>query len=111
MTDVVQFGVAIIGCIVLAVIVIYGSDIGSIENMKTMLLSQSETVLDFFPSIKSDEETDILGGAKTTLLGSYIISQFLTASNWPFGAAISVVLMAVMLVTTIIYFRKGGRTL
>ena len=54
---------------------------------------------------------EILGGAKTTLLGSYIVTQFLTARNWPFGAALSFVLMAVMLLMTIIYFRKGGRTL
>jgi spermidine/putrescine transport system permease protein len=53
----------------------------------------------------------ILGGAKTTLLGSYIVTQFLTARNLPFGAAMSTVLMAVMLAATILYFRKGGRTL
>ena len=69
------------------------------------------SILVFVPSLGAYVTPEILGGAKTTLLGSYIISQFLTASNWPFGAAISVVLMAVMLVTTIIYFRKGGRTL
>ncbi len=48
---------------------------------------------------------------QTTLLGSYIVTQFLTARNWPFGAALSFVLMLVMLITTIVYFRKGGRTL
>jgi len=69
------------------------------------------SILVFVPSLGAYVTPEILGGAKTTLLGSYIVSQFLTARNWPFGAALSTVLMAVMLVTTIIYFRKGGRTL
>ena len=65
----------------------------------------------FVPSLGAYVTPEILGGAKTTLLGSYIVTQFLTARNWPFGAALSFVLMLVMLVTTIVYFRKGGRTL
>ncbi len=69
------------------------------------------SILVFVPSLGAYVTPEILGGAKTTLLGSYIVTQFLTARNWPFGAALSFVLMAVMLVTTIIYFRKGGRTL
>jgi spermidine/putrescine transport system permease protein len=53
----------------------------------------------------------ILGGAKTTLLGDYIVSQFLAARNWPFGSALSFAIMAVMLGATLIYFRTGGRNL
>ena len=45
------------------------------------------------------------------MLGNLIQQQFLTARDWPFGAAVSFVLMAVMLVGTLIYFRQGGRTL
>ena len=69
------------------------------------------SILVFVPSLGAYVTPEILGGAKTTLLGSYIVTQFLTARNWPFGAALSFVLMLVMLVTTIVYFRKGGRTL
>ena len=69
------------------------------------------SILVFVPSLGAYVTPEILGGAKTTLLGSYIVTQFLTARNWPFGAALSFVLMAVMLATTIIYFRKGGRNL
>ena len=69
------------------------------------------SILVFVPSLGAYVTPEILGGAKTTLLGSYIVAQFLTARNWPFGAALSFVLMLVMLVTTIVYFRKGGRTL
>ena len=69
------------------------------------------SILVFVPSLGAYVTPEILGGAKTTLLGSYIVTRFLTARNWPFGAALSFVLMLVMLVTTIVYFRKGGRTL
>lgn len=69
------------------------------------------SILVFVPSLGAYVTPDILGGAKTTLLGSYIVNQFLSARNWPFGAALSFVLMVVMLFTTIVYFRKGGRTL
>ena len=69
------------------------------------------SILVFVPSLGAYVTPEILGGAKTTLLGSYIVTQFLTARNWPFGASLSFVLMVIMLVTTIIYFRKGGRTL
>ncbi|MEM7338003.1 MAG: ABC transporter permease [Actinomycetota bacterium] len=69
------------------------------------------SILVFVPSLGAYVTPEILGGAKTTLLGSYIVTQFLTARNWPVGASLSFVLMAVMLVTTIIYFRSGGRNL
>ena len=39
---------------------------------------------------------DLLGGAKSMLLGNLIQYQFLTAHNWPQGAAISMVLTLLM---------------
>ena len=69
------------------------------------------SILVFIPSLGAFVTPEILGGGKDVLLGSYIVTQFLTARNWPVGASTSTVLMAVMLVATLIYFRKGGRTL
>ena len=69
------------------------------------------SILVFIPSLGAYVTPEILGGGKQVLLGSYIVTQFLTARNWPVGAATSTVLMAVMLVATLVYFRKGGRTL
>jgi len=69
------------------------------------------SILVFIPSLGAYVTPQILGGAKTTLLGSYIVTQFLTARNLPFGSALSTVLMIIMLTATIVYFRKGGRTL
>jgi len=69
------------------------------------------SILVFIPSLGAYVTPEILGGGKQVLLGSYIVTQFLTARNWPVGAATSTVLMAVMLIATLIYFRKGGRNL
>jgi spermidine/putrescine transport system permease protein len=69
------------------------------------------SILVFIPSLGAYVTPEILGGAKTTLLGSYIVQQFLAARNWPFGSALSFAVMAVMLAATLIYFREGGQTL
>ena len=69
------------------------------------------SILVFVPSLGAYVTPEILGGAKTTLLGSYIVTQFGTARNWPVGAALSVVLLTVMLASASLYFRKSGRTL
>jgi len=69
------------------------------------------SILVFVPSLGAYVTPEILGGAKTTLLGSYIVTQFGTARNWPVGASLSFVLMIVMLFSTLIYFRKGGENL
>lgn len=69
------------------------------------------SILVFVPSLGAYVTPDILGGGKEVLLGSYIVTQFGTARNFPFGASLSVVLMIVMLTATIGYFRSGGRNL
>jgi spermidine/putrescine transport system permease protein len=69
------------------------------------------SILVFVPSLGAYVTPAILGGAKSTLLGSYIVTQFLPARNWPVGASLSFVLMAVMLAATLVYFRSGGRNL
>jgi spermidine/putrescine transport system permease protein len=69
------------------------------------------SILVFIPSLGAYVTPDILGGAKTTLLGNYIVAQFGSARNWPFGAALSSAILVVMLVATIVYFRTGGKTL
>ena len=69
------------------------------------------SILTFVPSLGAYVTPEILGGAKSTMLGSYIVSQFLTARNWPVGASLSFVLMAVMLAATLVYFRSGAKNL
>ena len=67
------------------------------------------SILVFIPTLGAYVTPEILGGAKTTLLGSYIVGQFLAARNWPFGSALSFAVMAVMLGATVLYFRSGAR--
>jgi spermidine/putrescine transport system permease protein len=69
------------------------------------------SILTFIPSLGAYVTPDILGGAKTTLLGNYIVTQFGAARNWPFGSAISGAILILMLIATIVYFRSGAKTL
>lgn len=69
------------------------------------------SILVFIPSLGAYVTPAILGGAKTTLLGDYIVDQFLAARNWPFGSALSFAVMFVMLLATIFYFRAGAKSL
>ncbi|RLC55135.1 MAG: ABC transporter permease [Chloroflexi bacterium] len=69
------------------------------------------SILVFIPSLGAYVTPDILGGAKTTLLGNLIVTQFGAARNWPFGSALSSAILIVMLLATILYFRSGARTI
>jgi spermidine/putrescine transport system permease protein len=64
------------------------------------------SILVFIPSLGAYVTPDLLGGAKTIMIGNVIYSQFMSARDYPFGAAISMVLMALMLAATLIYFRS-----
>jgi spermidine/putrescine transport system permease protein len=68
------------------------------------------SILVFIPSLGTFVTTDLLGGSKSVMIGNLIQSQFLTARDWPFGSAFSVLLMVAVLGATLLYFRKGGRT-
>lgn len=53
-------------------------------------------ILTFLPGLGCFYIADLLGGAKTLLVGNLIRDQFLAARDWPFGAAASVMLTALM---------------
>ena len=57
------------------------------------------SLLVFIPCLGAFVTPALLGGGKTLMLGNVIQMQFGASRNWPFGAAISVVLLAIMLVT------------
>lgn len=65
-------------------------------------------VLTFVPVVGAFITPDIMGGGKVEMIGTLINRQFGVARNWPFGSAISLVLMALVLFGVIIYFRSGG---
>ncbi len=68
------------------------------------------SVLVFIPSLGNFIVPDLLGGAKVMMIGNLIEQQFLSARNWPFGSALSVMIMLTMLVLIIIYLRRIGRS-
>ena len=51
----------------------------------------------FVLSIGNFITPDLLGGGKLQMVGNLIYDQFLTARDWPFGATLSAVLIAIML--------------
>jgi len=65
------------------------------------------SLLVFIPAVGAFVTPDILGGAKMLMVGNLIQNQFLKARNWPFGSALSMLLMAVVLVPVLIYFRTS----
>ena len=63
----------------------------------------------FIPAIGYFFITDILGGGKVMIIGHLIKNKFLNASNWPFGAAISIFLIVITLLLVKLYKRLGGK--
>lgn len=54
-------------------------------------------ILTFVPTMGMFVVPDMLGGSRTMLIGNLIQQQFGTSRDWPFGAAISLVLMILTL--------------
>jgi spermidine/putrescine transport system permease protein len=69
----------------------------------------------FVPATGQFVIPDLLGGAKTALLGSAIQQQFGPSQDWPFGSAIALVGMGVVMAALWLYARtageRGGETL
>ena len=63
----------------------------------------------FTPALGYFFIVDILGGGKIMILGNLIKNQFLTARNWPFGAAISVFLILITYLLISLYKKIGGK--
>ena len=68
----------------------------------------SGTVLVFVPVLGEYMIPDLLGGAKTMLLGNLITEQFLKVRDWPFGAALAMLLILVMLASFALQRLIGG---
>ena len=63
------------------------------------------SMLVFIPTVGAFLTPDLLGGGKVSYIGNVIERQFKTARDWPFGSALSFMLMAIVLVGTVLYFR------
>jgi len=68
------------------------------------------SILVFIPSLGAYVTPRVLGGGKNLMLGNFIELQFGQGRNWPLGAALSITLMAIVMVALIIYVRNASRT-
>ncbi|HJQ70988.1 MAG TPA: ABC transporter permease [Blastocatellia bacterium] len=66
-------------------------------------------VLVFIPSLGAFITPDLLGGAKSIMIGNLIQSQF-TLLNQPFGSALSLILTASVLILLAVAMRAGLKT-
>ena len=66
------------------------------------------SIIVFIPSLGAYVTPDLMGGAKVSLLGNLLQQQFMTVRDWPFGSALSFIMMAVMLAATLVYFRASA---
>lgn len=72
------------------------------------------TILVFISSLGMFVVPDVMGGAKAALVGNLIQNQFLSARDWPFGGALSIVLALLSLVLIALYYKalaaqEGGK--
>jgi spermidine/putrescine transport system permease protein len=67
------------------------------------------SVIVFIPALGNFVVPAILGGAKVMMLGNLIEQQFLSARNWPFGSALAMLVMSVMLLVMMGFVLISGR--
>ncbi len=67
------------------------------------------TVLVFLPAVGDFVAAQLLGGPDSYMVGNLIQQQFFAAENWPFGAALTTVLMAFLFVWMVLYLRSAAR--
>ena len=68
------------------------------------------SILVFIPSIGSFITPDLLGGARTMMIGNLIQHEYLVVRDWPLGSAVSFVLMAIVMAAAGLYYRSASRT-
>ena len=59
----------------------------------------------FTPALGEFVIPDLLGGARTMLIGNLITEQFLKTRDWPFGSALSLLLILTVMGSLIVYLR------
>jgi len=65
-------------------------------------------VIVFIPTLGSFIVSDLLGGAKSMLIGNLIQNQFMVARDKPFGSALAFVLSSFVMILLYIYRKISG---
>jgi spermidine/putrescine transport system permease protein len=68
-------------------------------------------ILVFVPCLGTYLTSDLLGGSKTVLIGNLVQNQFTASRDWPFGAALSLALMAIAMVLLFAARKRGEEML
>ena len=68
-------------------------------------------LLVFIPCLGAYLTPDLMGGGKTVMIGNLVQNQFTTSRDWPFGAAISLLLMGMVLLVMRALGDKGEELL
>lgn len=63
------------------------------------------SILVFIPSLGNFIVPEVLGGARVLMIGNLVEQQFLSARNWPFGAALAMLIMLAVLLVLVAYTR------
>jgi spermidine/putrescine transport system permease protein len=69
------------------------------------------SILVFIPCLGAYLTPDLLGGGRTVMVGNLVQNQFTTARDWPFGAAVSIALMALVTLLLVVYLRRQSELL
>jgi len=65
------------------------------------------SILVFIPAIGTYVTPILLGGGRNLMIGNYIELQFGQGRDWPFGSALSLTLMGIVMVALLVYIRHG----
>ena len=67
------------------------------------------SVLVFLPAVGDFVAASLLGGPEEVMVGNLIQQQFQASDNWPFGAALTIAMMAFLLIWMSLYLRAAAR--
>jgi spermidine/putrescine transport system permease protein len=67
------------------------------------------SVLVFLPAVGDFVAASLLGGPEEVMIGNLIQQQFQASDNWPFGAALTIAMMTVLLILMSFYLRESAR--
>jgi spermidine/putrescine transport system permease protein len=91
---------------------LYGSDWQTFRHVTWPTTFQgvlAGSVLVFLPAVGDFVSAQLLGGPGTYMVGNLIQQQFFGAEDWPFGAALTTLMMLFLLVWMVFYLRSAAR--
>lgn len=67
---------------------------------------RAAAILVFIPCLGAYLTPDLLGGGLSVMAGNLIQNQFTTARDWPFGSAVALMLMAIVMILLTVWVRR-----